>query len=143
MKGNPIKATALLNEDEVVGIACEYVRQHGWNIVHRLKGNQSGIDIVAERSGRRLLIEAKGCTTGLSPDRKIHIQPHRTNASMAAIGKAVYLFDGISEIALALPDEHVFRTQVGKAQVGLRLLNVAGLWVSLEGVDVWNGGGVG
>jgi hypothetical protein len=84
MKGNPIKATALLNEDEVVGIACEYVRQHGWNIVHRLKGNQSGIDIVAERSGRRLLIEAKGCTTGLSPDRKIHIQPHRTNASMAA-----------------------------------------------------------
>jgi hypothetical protein len=130
----PIKAVTLLNEDEVVNLASAYLETCGWVIIHKLNGNQSGIDIVAERNGQRLLIEAKGCTTGASPDRAIHIQPHRTNSSIAAVGKAVYLYDGVASIALALPDEHGFRAQIERAQAGLKQLGVAVLWVSHEGV---------
>jgi len=129
----------LLNEDEVIDRACAFLQSHGWTIRQALHGNTSGIDIIAERGGVRLLVEAKGCTTGTAPDRTLHIQPHRTNASIGAVGKLLYLYDGSSVLALALPDDRVFRAQIEKAKRGLEKLNVAVLWISRDEVRIWNG----
>lgn len=132
----------LLNEDEVIDRACAFLQSQGWSIRQALHGNASGIDIIAERRGTRLLVEAKGCTTGTACDRTLHIQPHRTNASIGAVGKLLYLYDGSSALALALPDDRVFRAQIEKAKRGLEKLGAAVMWVSHDQVRTWNGDGL-
>jgi len=129
----------LLNEDEVIDRTCNFLQSQGWTIRQSLHGKTQGIDIIAERAGVRLLVEAKGCTTGTAHDRSLRIQQHRTNDSVGAVGKLLYLYDGSSMLALALPDDRVFRAQIEKAKRGLEKLGAAVFWISRDQVRIWNG----
>lgn len=131
-------AALLLNEDEVIDLACTFLESRHWKIIQRLKGRARGVDIIAERAGKRLLVEAKGCTTGDARERELQIQQHRTNASLAAVGKLVYLYDGASLLALALPDDPVFRAGMETGRRGLERLGAGVIWVRPDHARTWN-----
>lgn len=53
-----------MDENEVINILCEYLREQGWEILQAITAGARGIDVIAIRNdGLRFLIEAKGGTS--------------------------------------------------------------------------------
>ena len=130
----PSRSTEVsLTEDEVVDAVARSLKTEGWTIEKALVGNAHGIDIEATRGIRTLHIEAKGSATVKDGKRTNHHQPHCTNTGIGAIGKTVMMWRGDVEIALALPDDRVFRNAVASAHAGLSQLGVVVYWVAQDG----------
>ena len=53
-------APAVLTEDQVIDAVRDYLVRRSWRIVARATAVQRGDDLVAEREGERLVVEAKG-----------------------------------------------------------------------------------
>ncbi len=51
---------SFLTEDEITEVFTDYLVGKNWKILSRAKGKEKGSDIVAEREGEILCIEAKG-----------------------------------------------------------------------------------
>ena len=51
---------SLVREREVIAILIKYLKENGWKVKEEVKTNGGSIDIVAEKEGKILLIEAKG-----------------------------------------------------------------------------------
>jgi hypothetical protein len=126
-----------LTEDQVIDAVVAYLESDGWTIHAAAYGNTPGVDIVAERDGRTLHVEVKGAVTTKATGGKEHTQQHRTNSVVAALGKAVMLYESGIEVALALPRERVFRNVVSAAHDGLVRLGVTIMWVADDGGVEW------
>ena len=60
-----------LTEDETIEILIEYLEDEGWEIDGYCLGQTKGIDIIAIKDGKMLLIEAKGAkASDKSPTKK-------------------------------------------------------------------------
>jgi hypothetical protein len=55
----------LLEEDEVITFMCKWLKANDWSVDSRCFGSTHGIDIVATRNGKTLLLEAKGARAGM------------------------------------------------------------------------------
>lgn len=53
----------MLTENEVVNATCKEIKNEGYTINQQLSTIQKGIDIVAEKNGIKIYIEAKGGTS--------------------------------------------------------------------------------
>ena len=101
----------MLTEDDIIDAVRDHLIRHGWNIVARATATQRGYDLVAERGGRRLIVEAKG--EGSSKEssarygqsfNKGQVFDHVAKAILKALRVAV---SGANGAAIAVPDRSV------------------------------------
>ena len=57
-----------MKEEEMFPIIIDFLKGRGYEIIEIHPGKQRGPDIVAEKSGRRFIIEVKGDTAALDVD---------------------------------------------------------------------------
>jgi hypothetical protein len=90
----------MLSEDEVKKTLERWLREKGWN-VQVAWGRQQGVDIEAQRSGKRWLIEAKGCGS---------LAPMRVNYFLCMLGELLQRMDDPqARYSIALPDLKQYR----------------------------------
>ncbi len=132
-----------LTEDEVTEIFSGHLVENGWKIISRAIGRNKGADIVAERNGKILCVEAKGGgsqTEGSvrygKPFTRLQCQKH-TDVAFACLPRmsARYKPDYIGMI---LPDDLHHVQSVTEILPAIKKLD-AGIWlVSLQGVNALN-----
>jgi len=113
-----------LKEEEVFHKIVEFLRKNGYKIVETNPGRQRGADIVAEKSGRKMVIEVKGDTKALDVD----------------LGTAIwqllrYMKDDSKDLALALTPS--YEQYVKAVEYPLKKLNVKVFLVSREVSQLW------
>ena len=124
----------MLDENDVVDRACAQLVQGGHRIVQRLTTTQRGIDIIAEKDGVRLLVEAKGSTSSRAGSER-HGKPYAQSQVFDRVSKGFYTAATLrtknpkARVALAFPDEPWFRGYVKAIDGPLARLEVEVIWV--------------
>jgi Holliday junction resolvase len=111
-----------LKEEEMFSIFIDFLKSRGYKIIETHPGRQRGPDIVAEKSGRRLIIEVKGDTVALEVD----------------LGTAIwqlmrYMTDVSKDFGLALTKS--YSKYVRAVKYPLKKLSIQVFIVSNEGVE--------
>lgn len=127
----------MLTEDDVVNKVRDYLVRHGWQIVSRASARQHGIDLVAERDGVTLEVEAKGAGSSKSETARYgkHFNKSQVFDHVAkAVLKALRVTSvGTSLAAIALPDNQDHRNEVKRASLALHRAGIGVFWVSESG----------
>ena len=79
---------AVLTEDMVTDSLENHLVRNGWKIISRAKGKARGVDVVAERHGVRIEIEAKGAGSG-DPTTKNYGHEFTRGNVFTHVGEAV------------------------------------------------------
>lgn len=88
------------SEDRLKGILQCWLREHGWD-VSVAWGKERGIDIVAERSSRKWIIEVKGMGS---------LPAMRVNYFLSILGETLQrMTDPVAVYSIALPDMLQYR----------------------------------
>ena len=136
-------------EGNVVEVIARFLTQDGWAIVGKADthSKERGVDIQANRSGRTLLLEAKGYPSKnyRDPRRAGEVKPtNPTNQAQQwyshALLKVMRLQTKHPEavVALGLPEFPRYRALFEETRGGLSKLNVAVLMVCADGtVTTW------
>lgn len=128
----------MLTENAVVDAVAAYLEKRGWRIISKCTTMQTGIDIVAERDQRRMLVEAKGLTSA-STSSKNFGRPFYQQQKNIYVASAVMTACELrsrepkAEICLAFADDRVYRNRIAAVQPALSQLSVSLLWVDMEG----------
>lgn len=126
----------MLTEDDVVEAVCRALAAAGWTIVARASTVERGPDVLADRDGRRLVVEAKGETSNRPASNRFG-SPFNAGQVHDHVGRAV--LEALAAVsaghvgAIALPDERNHRRQVGRIAAGLAAAGVHVLWVLADG----------
>jgi len=134
----------MLNEDDVVFRTMEALKQSGWTIISFAMTKQKGVDIIAERAGQRLYVEAKGITSADEDSPcygKLFDATQRVISTAAALLKAAEMRCEFPDamVAIALPDHVRMRTRIERIEGVLENSRVGVLWSHLDGtVSEWN-----
>ena len=104
-------------EGNVVEAICKHLMADGWSIESRAntETHEAGIDILAHKANKRLIVEVKGYPSEANQRGKYKGQPNRQRGTQARIWFGDVLLSAIlrqdaypdAEIAIAFPD---FRT---------------------------------
>lgn len=126
-------AVAVLTEDEVIDAVRDYLVARSWRIVARATAIQRGDDLVAERDGERLVIEAKGAGSS-KPGTARFGKTFNKGQVFDHVGKAVLkamrvVSAGAYRAGVALPGDAAHRAEVAKIRAALERLCVAVFWV--------------
>jgi hypothetical protein len=129
----------MVTEDEVVEAAPGALRTAGWTITQQLTTKQTGVDVIAERHGRRLLVEAKGYTSASITSAR-YGKPFSPNQLWDHTAKAIYkalavVSAGEDLAAIALPDDPKTVAIVADVQATLDALGVHVIWVEHRNGD--------
>lgn len=125
---------AVLTEDEVIDAVRDYLIARSWRIVSRATAIQRGDDLVAERDGERLVIEAKGGGSSKAGTARFG-KTFNKGQVFDHVGKAVLkalrvVSAGEYRAGVALPDDPAHRAEVAKVRAALDSLGVAVFWVN-------------
>jgi hypothetical protein len=127
----------MLTEDQVVLAVCDRLRQEGWTILSTALAIQHGDDIVAERDGQRLIIEAKGEGSSKEGTRRygqsFNLGQVKTHVAMAVLRALGVVSAGAAWAGVAFPDNAHHRAVVGKAAAALHAVGVGVYWVDGAG----------
>lgn len=123
----------MVTEDDVVEATARALREAGWTITQQLTTKASGVDVIAEREGQRLLIEAKGYTSASTTSAR-YGKPFNPNQLWDHTAKAIYkalavVSDGHDLAGIALPDDPRTVAVVAAVQPALDQLGVHVIWV--------------
>jgi hypothetical protein len=135
--------TTVLTEDMVTDSLKSYLETNGWRITSRAPGKKRGIDLVAERAGTRLEVEAKGA--GCSGPRPAgYGQEFSSTQVFTHVGEALLkVLQSVSadraQAAIAFPDNHHHRLQVERIRVALQRLGIIVFWVREDGAVTMEG----
>ncbi len=103
----------MITENEVIGCVIYYLKSKGFVIESVCNTMQKGIDIIAQKDGSKLLIEAKGATTSKESSRKgktfskNQVNNHISRAIFKALQMKEYEEDAIVGIALPYNKNHL------------------------------------
>ena len=129
--------TDFLTEDQITEIFCKYLTDEGWQILSRATGRIKGADIVAERGGKALCIEAKGGgsqTKGSrrygQPFNRLQCQKH-TDVAFACLPRMMARYEP-DYIGMVLPDDAHHRESVLEILPAIKKLD-AGIWLISRG----------
>lgn len=127
----------MLYEDDVVNAVVAHLRAEGWQIESMALAIQHGDDIVATRSGERLVVEAKGEGSSMAHTAR-YGQSFTGNQVSTHVGVAVLrslrvVSEGTSTAAIAFPDNSAHRRQVDRVAVALAKVGVIVYWVAQDG----------
>lgn len=127
----------MIYEDHVVEAVCALLREHGYEIESKSTVRQHGEDIVANRDGQRIVVEAKGEGSSKEhtkrfgkPFTKGQVFDHVAKAVLKALRVASA---GEARPAVALPDNPHHRDEIARAQPALRRAGVGVFWVAADG----------
>jgi len=129
----------MLTENAIVDAVAEYLEGKNYQIVQKLTTAQRGIDLIAVQSktGKRLLIEAKGGTSSRESTNRFG-KPFnggqaKSHVSMAFFYAAMLLQRHSSEgasVGLAFPDDKFHRKLVKGIALALDRLSIRVYFVS-------------
>lgn len=124
-----------LTEDETVELLINYLATEEYDIISYCKGSKRGIDIVAKKENKKLLIEVKGAKA--NHDSKIKKRPYFDSGQIKdhfgkAIVKALEMKtdNPNADIAIAQPDDELIRKHLTKSISHLKKLDIKHFWVS-------------
>lgn len=126
----------MLTENDVVNAVCKKIKNEGYTIKKKCNTNQKGIDIVGEKDGSTIYIEAKGGTSS-KPKTKRYGKPFNSNQVKDHVAKALLTTcETISnksgeniDIAMAFPDNEDHRNRIAKIQPVIEKLEIILFWV--------------
>ena len=125
----------MMTEDEVVAALCAYLEARGWNANSRNETSQRGIDIVAERLGKKHFVIVRGTARGIGepaqfarPAGSARSQDHLTNAIFTAM--ALSSDEPATIVAIALPNDAGHRRRNKRAEPALERLGIGAFWIS-------------
>jgi hypothetical protein len=135
-------------EGNVQSRLVTHLAKTGWNIiaVANTAQRERGVDIIAERDGRRMLVEVKGWPSTTYARGERAGQPKPTAPSMQATHWFAELLtslirrgaEGESTLAMGLPDVPRYRNLLGEAAWALERLDITIYLVTADGaVRVW------
>ncbi len=131
----------MLFENDVIDSVIQYLKKKGFNIRSSSDTYSHGIDIVAEKDGRMMYVEAKGQTSS-KPHTKRYGLEFTRNQKMDHVSKAIYsalktknLYSG-SLVAIALPADDVHRELVTAVLPSLKQVGVQVFLVTQDGVVI-------
>jgi hypothetical protein len=117
--------SAVLTEDEVICAVQDFLVSKSWRIVRRATAVQRGDDLVAERDGKRLVIEAKGAGSSKSDTARYGMTFNKGQV-FDHVGKALLK---AMRAAIALPGDAAHCTEVAKIRLALDRVGIAVFWV--------------
>jgi hypothetical protein len=126
----------LLAEDEVVAAVRGHLEGAGWVIKTWALAIEHGDDIVAEREGRRLIVEAKGEGSSKTGSHRFGNPFSRSQVGShvpRAIYKALRALAENAEAGVAFPDTPLHRAFVGAVQPVTSHLGISVFWVDRPG----------
>jgi hypothetical protein len=127
----------MLFEDDVVAAVVAHLRADGWTIESTALATQHGDDIVATRSGERLVVEAKGQGSSKTHTRRYGLSFNRgqarTHVGVAVLRSLRVVSEGTSTAAVALPNDEFHRREVDRVHAALSRLGVLVFWVDEGG----------
>jgi len=123
----------VLTEDEVIDAVRDFLVSRSWQIVTRATAMQRGDDLVAERDGERLVIEAKGAGSSKVGTAR-YGNTFNKGQVFDHVGKAVLkamrvVSAGKHRAGVALPGDAAHRAEVAKIRAALDRVGVAVFWV--------------
>lgn len=123
----------MLYEDDVVDAVCAHLTATGWTIESTCHGHEHGDDIVASRDGMRLIVEAKGETSGTVGTNR-HGKAFSRGQANSHVSRAVFKAMAVTSTgkatgAVALPDERHHRHWIGQVATALERLGIVVFWV--------------
>lgn len=126
-----------MTEDQVILSAIDWLKNDGWKIDHHCLGNERGIDILASKDGRVLIVEAKGAKGNLSTTTRDRfdsgqIKTHFGVAIIKVLEEKTRHPD--AEIAIAQPDDERIRRVLKDVIQHMKVLKVKLFWVRVNGV---------
>lgn len=122
-----------LTENNVVVFLSKYLENNGWNIKEKHLGQERGIDIVAEKEGQILLVEAKGARANDNAANKkrkeFTVQQIKSHYGVAII-KVLELKNSNPQaiIAIAQPMDDNEKT-IGSITSEIEKLGIRHIWV--------------
>jgi hypothetical protein len=129
----------MLTENDVVEAVAKYLSGRRYRIDRQRSTREQGIDIEALdiRTGRRLLIEAKGATSSKEGTNRYN-KPFTRNQAQSHVAVALYcaarlrqeFVEEHADIALAFPDDGVHSHLVERISTSLKDLGIAVYFVS-------------
>ena len=127
-------ARNILTEDEVIDAVIVYLERDGWVIESRSHADEQGEDIVAVRSGQKLVIEAKGAGSSKSGSNRYGLTFSKGQV-FDHVGKAILkalraVGQEHTVAAIALPDNEHHRNEIEKVSEALTRLGVVVFWVT-------------
>lgn len=127
-----------LTENEIVEAVAGYLRNAGWDILQTCTTKQHGIDILAERHGRRLAVEAKGGGSGTPWTRRygspFNCNQKRSHVAVALLTAARVFSEGNYGAAIALPSDEEHSLLITQIRPALRRLGIRIFLVDPDGV---------
>ena len=104
-----VKVAEMLTENEIVEAVAAYLRKTGWEILHTKTTIQQGIDILAQKDGRKLAVEAKGGGSAKPGSARfgLHFTANqkRTHVAVALLKAMQTKCEESCEVGVALPDD--------------------------------------
>ena len=133
-----------LDENAVVMHCVAALRAAQWRVERSATTMERGIDIVAERNGARMYVEAKGVTSSksgsnrygmLQTSSQIFIQVSTALCTTAQLRSA----EPHAEVMIAVPDHECMRRRLARIEPVLECARIGVLWVGSDGcVTPWN-----
>lgn len=139
-----------MNENDVIDYACWFLEKHGYSVISKKNTYQQGIDITAKHttSGEMFFVEAKGNTSSKINTPKFG-EPFSNSQVKNHVSAAFFCVAKIREenpcensrIAIAVPDNKNYRSNLEKIKNALSVLRVEVIYVSESlgaNFDVYN-----
>lgn len=126
---------AVISEDDVVDAVVAAIKQSGWRVISSAYAHEHGDDVVGEKGGATLRVEAKGAgSSKIGTNRYgLHFTSNqvRTHVAVATLRAMSWIDSAMSvdRAALAFPDDVAHRGQVAKIHESLRILGIGVFWV--------------
>jgi len=114
-----------------------HLRADGWTIISTALATQHGDDLVAERDGERLVVEAKGQGSSMPHSARFG-QPFNRKQAATHVGVAVLramriVSEATATAGIALPDDENHRREIERVRVALDRLGIKVFWVDANG----------
>ncbi len=124
----------MITENQVVESVAKFLTSNGWSIKQQLTTTQSGYDIIAQKEGVNLYVEAKGGTSS-KPGTKRYGLPFTDSQAKDHIAKSIWQCGRAltefaeCEVGIALPKEYYHVKFIDEISVLLNNSNVRVFWV--------------
>lgn len=126
-----------LGEDQVIEAVCGHLAAAEYAILQRATTTQHGHDVVAQKGGRRVVIEAKGAGSTKAGTAR-YGKEFSSNQVFDHVAKAVLKALRVASVgtdlaAIALPDNFAHRREVEQVASALERVSVGVFWVNQRG----------
>jgi hypothetical protein len=135
-RGEAFESRTWLWENQVVDAVAAYLGNAGWTILEKRETRQHGIDILAEKGGETLAVEAKGGGSS-NPKSSRYGKPFVWKQKCSSVATAVLsalreVSRGQHRAAIAVPDDAEYRRLIKSILPPLQSLDIEVYFVAAD-----------